>query len=351
MSKKIVVSQKQLEEIIDCYVNKQYGLERTLKELKLPFGRNPLKRILIENNVHIRTFKEASKVAKPPYVEVTKEISNQIVDLYNQGYSINRIQQALTDYFSSDKIKSILLFNHVKLRTLEEAKKIQIETEERTYIVNDDYCLESHNGAWILGFYAADGYLPTTKGAKNRITIGLARKDEEILHLIAKEISYDGPIYQYNSSEVNGKSFPCSSLAFTSKKLRKQFEFYGVVNNKTFKIDSLPKELPQEYMIDYIRGYFDGDGSVYKPKDKKINMSITSANKNFLEDVQTFLAQKYSIDSHIYENKSAYSLKFGVDASIKLGKLMYNNDYLTLPRKKKKFFEIISPTSLDIPKE
>ena len=147
MSKKIEVSQKQLEEIIDCYVNKQYSLERTLKVLKLPFGRNPLKRILKENGVHIRTFKEAGKIAKPPSIKITQEISNQVVDLYNKGYSINRIQQALTDYFSSDRIKYILRSNNVKIRTLEEAKKLQVETEERTYIVNDDYCLESHNGA------------------------------------------------------------------------------------------------------------------------------------------------------------------------------------------------------------
>jgi hypothetical protein len=51
----------------------------------------------------------------------------------------------------------------------------------RKYKINDDYNFESHNGAWILGFIAADGYLPITNGAQNRITISLQRRDEEVL--------------------------------------------------------------------------------------------------------------------------------------------------------------------------
>ena len=39
--------------------------------------------------------------------------------------------------------------------------------------IDDDYVLESHNGAWLLGFVAADGYLPITRGAKNKIVIAL----------------------------------------------------------------------------------------------------------------------------------------------------------------------------------
>lgn len=349
MAQKVEVSQKLLEQIIDCYVNQQLSLERTIKTLNLPFGRNPLKRILIENGVHIRTYKEAAN--SRPKIQVTQEISNQIIDLYNQGYSINKIQQALVEFYSSDKIKDILIKNGVTLRTLQEAKQIQLPYEERKYIVNDNYCLESHNGAWILGFYAADGYMPQTKGAKNRITIGLARKDEEVLHLIAKEIGYEGPIYQYESSPINGKRFPCSSLAFTSKALRRQFEAYGIVNNKTYKLNSLPKNLPEEYMLDYIRGYFDGDGSVFQLKDKRIGMSITSANKEFLLDVQNYLQNQHNIRAYLGTTHNAFQLSFGVAASIQLGDLMYNNDYLALPRKKKKYFEIITPTSLDIPKE
>lgn len=145
MAQKIEVSQKLLEQIIDCYANKQFSLEKTIKTLNLPFGRNPLKRILKENGVHIRTFKEAAN--STPTFTISQDLVNQIIDLYNKGYSIEKIQKALADFYSSDKIKKILEENDVRLRNLEEAKKTAIDFEERKYIVNDDYCLESHNGA------------------------------------------------------------------------------------------------------------------------------------------------------------------------------------------------------------
>ena len=335
MSKKAEVPQELLDQIIDCYVNQQLSLEKTIIKLKLPFGRNPLKRILTENGIHIRTYKEAANIGvRQP---IPQDMQKIIVDLYQKGFSIERIQKELTVFFSSDKIKKTLQENNIQLRTLEEAKKVQIDFEERKYPVDDDYLLESHNGAWLLGFIASDGYLPITKGAKNRIVISLARKDEDVLKLIAKELKYEGPIYQYTASD--GESL-ISTLAFSSKKIRRQLEEkYGIVNNKTFKIHELPSNLPNEYMLDYIRGYFDGDGSVFKLRDKRINMSITSANKDFLESVQQYL-QRYDLSSRIVPDHNTFDLKFGVKDSLKFGQLLYDNNYLALPRKKEKFYEL-----------
>ena len=219
MSKKVEVPQELLDQIIDCYVNQQLSLEKTIIKLKLPFGRNPLKRILTENGIHIRTYKEAANIGiRQP---IPQDMQKIIVDLYQKVFSIERIQKELTVFFSSDKIRKTLQENNIQLRTLEEAKKVQIDFEERKYPVDDDYLLESHNGAWLLGFIASDGYLPITKGAKNRIVISLARKDEDVLKLIAKELKYEGPIYQYTASD--GKSL-ISTLAFSSKKIRRQLE-------------------------------------------------------------------------------------------------------------------------------
>jgi hypothetical protein len=345
MSKKIEVPQELLDKIIDCYVIKQYSLEKTLQYLNLPFGRNVLKRILNENNIHIRTYKEAA--SQGLHIPIPQDMVDCIIKLYNDGYSIERIQREIKQFFSSDKIKKVLKENNVPLRGIKEAAQTKIKIEERKYPVNDDYCLESHNGAWLLGFIAADGYLPITKGAKNRVVITLTRKDEEVLHRIAQEIKYEGPIYQYITPD---KKSLVSSLAFTSRVLRVKMENYNIVNNKTFKLKHLPS-LPQEFMIDFIRGYFDGDGSICKPKGRKISMCITSANKEFLLEIKDFLQKEYNIKSSIYNDHGAYNLRFFVKESLKLGKLFYENDYLSLQRKKNKYYEIITPTSLNTPQE
>jgi intein/homing endonuclease len=96
--------------------------------------------------------------------------------------------------------------------------------------------------------------------------------------MIAKELGYEGPIYQYESTDGH----LASSLSFTSKKIRQTIESYGIGNNKTFKLHNLPDNLPKEFLVDYIRGFFDGDGSIYEPKGKKIGMSFTCASDTFL---------------------------------------------------------------------
>lgn len=346
MSKKAEVSSELLEQIIDCYVNKQLSLEKTIHELKLPFGRNPLKRILIENGVRIRTYKEAYNTGTRTSIE--KDMVNEIIKLYNNGYSIERIQKELMQYFSTDKIKNILLENNVSLRTLEESMQVKIQFEERKFPVFDEYCLESHNGAWLLGFIAADGYLPITKGAKNRIIISLAEKDKEILERIAKELRYEGEIKRYLASD---QKHYFVSLAFTSKKIRQKIEQYGIVNNKTFKLQHLPN-LPKEYMIDFIRGFFDGDGSVYMTDrpSSPLRISITCASKGFLEEIANFLEQNLKVaHKNLNKDHNNYCISYGHKDSEKICDAFYNNNYISLQRKKDKYYEIINSTRLNIP--
>lgn len=351
---KIIVPQEQQDAIIDLYVNKYYGLGRIKNTLNLPFSLSVIQRVLKENNIHIRTFEEA-KVGSPR-IEVPQELQNQIIALYEQGYGLDRIVESLKLTFSFDKVRSILIDNGVHIRNVKESAYVKLMPDLRKYPINDNYCLESHNGAWLLGFIAADGYLPTTKGAKNKIVITLQRADEDILHMIAQEIKYMGPIYQYNQ-KLNDKEYPVSSLSFTSKKLREQIEKYGIKNNKTFEFNQIP-DLPNEYKIDFIRGFFDGDGSIYE-SNRRIGSSFSSASFNLLDEIQQFLQQNFDIKGRNISGTNRkhiiYDLRYHKEDTYKLGIAFYNNDHIALPRKKKKFFELyskkITPTSLNTPKE
>ena len=337
--KKIEVPQELQEKIIYLYVEKQYGLERIKKELHLPFGQTVIKRVLSENGIRIRTYLEAKSGV--PKIAVPQELQQQIIDAYNKGYGLNKIVKELQLIFSFDKVKSILEENGVKIRNLQESARVKIMPDLRKYPVNDDYELESHNGSWLMGFIAANGYLPITKGAKSRIIISVQRKDEEILHSIARELGYNGQIYQYVSS--NG--YLESSLSFSSKKIREKLENYGIVNNKTFKLKRVPN-LPKEYRMDFIRGFIDGDGSIYNDRSKgknHINISITCASKEFLEDIIKIIYEECGIglNKTIYKDHNNYSVRYYVKESLILCDKMYNNNYLALPRKKGKYFSII----------
>lgn len=342
---KIVVPQEQIEQIINLYVNKKYTRVQIKKELNLPFGDSVIKRILEENNIPIRSNPGAQKGGRKKQ-EIPREIQDKIIETYNKGYGLNKIVEELNLPFSFDKVKSILKDNNIKIRNYTEAKQVAQVPDLRKYSINDNYELESHNGAWLLGFIAADGYLPVTHGAHNRVVITLARQDEDILYLIKEELKYTGPISQYESS--NG--YPTSSLSFTSKKIRQKIESYGIGNNKTFQLKHLPN-LPDEYMIDFIRGFFDGDGSITEPKDgHKICTSITCASYSFLREIQEYLKEKIHLQSNakISETQrvhTIYNLNYSTNDSFKLCSMMYLNDYLALPRKKNHYLSITNEYS------
>lgn len=338
---KIDVPQEQVSQIIKLY-NQGYNRKQIKKELDLPFGDSVIKRILQENGCEIRSNPGAQKGGRKKDI-VSQEDTKKIIDLYNQGYGLNYISKQMGKLFCYDKVKRVLKDNNIKLRNFYEAIQVKPDNEVdlRKYKINDNYEFESHNGAWLLGLLAADGYLPSTNGANNRIVLTLARVDEEILYKIKEELEYDGPIYQFDSS--NG--FPASSLAFTSKKIREKIENYGIVNNKTFKLKELPRKLSKEYYLDFIRGFFDGDGSIYGyEKEKRIGMSFTSVNKSFLEEIANFLAKEYNVKypaiNEIQRKHIIYDIKYCKKDSLLLGEKFYNHNYLALSRKQKKYFEL-----------
>lgn len=344
---KIIVPQELQEKIIDLYVNKLYTRKKIKEELNLSFGDSVIKRILVENNIDIRTNPGAQKGGRKKQ-EINKDIQQKIIKLYSKGYGLEKIVKELNLPFGFDKVRSILQDNNIHIRNVQESAKVKEMPDLRKYQINDDYEFESHNGAWILGFIAADGYLPLGNGSQNRVVITLARQDEDILELIKKELQYTGPLYQYISS--NG--FPNSSLSFTSKKIRQKIESYGIGNNKTFKLKTIPKNLPEEFVIDFIRGYFDGDGSLYEPQGKKINMSFTCASYSFIKSIRDYLCFKYNLTKNkIYKTvrvHEVFDIKYYVKDSLTLGKLFYNNDFLALPRKKKHFFNILKKYNIKI---
>jgi intein/homing endonuclease len=47
--------------------------------------------------------------------------------------------------------------------------------------------------------------------------------------------------------------------------------------------DMIFPDIPKEYLADFIRGYFDGDGSIMLLKNNKVNCAFTSSSKIFLD--------------------------------------------------------------------
>lgn len=198
--------------------------------------------------------------------------------------------------------------------------------QKKYYAIDNFFKKWSSDMAYCLGFISADGHI-----WKNRpfITIGLSSKDDYILTYIRDCISPTSRIrYSKNHVQIN----------IHSVEIHKDLVKFGVNNGKTFNLD-INFNIPTKYWGDYLRGVFDGDGSIWSIKHGKeyYYANIVSASKNFLEKI------KYKLGFgllRIVRNKY-FELRFNQSDCIKLFKIMYKDpNCFKLLRKYNRFLAI-----------
>lgn len=271
--KRTQLPKETVEGILDNYVNKGFGLIKSGKEFGV--GTRVVRRVLLENNIHIRSFSEAASIS-----------------------GVNR----------------------------------------RIHDVNDNYFSEeNHNMAYLLGFLASDG---TIRKNDNSVKIGLSSVDRDFLLTIKKEIGYQGELTDY----ITSNGFSVSELRFTSKQIKADLAKYNIVPNKTF-IYTFPKNLKREYWIDFIRGYFDGDGSVSTASSEAIRWQVCSANPDVLNTIVDFFFEEYEIPKVNLQWQEKvhrlYYIQYSTTATRKIFQILYTPNCLKLPRKYEKFKKLV----------
>ena len=234
----------------------------------------------------------------------------------------------------------------IKKRTYAEAKQTG-----RKFPCNDNFFkVQNSNMAYILGLLAADG---SVSKKENLIAIQLKAVDKEILEKINEKTQNTRPLEFYTRKETGHE---ISSFRVWSAEWKKDLAHYGITPNKTFTLQP-PDFLLPEYRIDYIRGYFDGDGSIYQLKTQnRVFFEITGASKVMIDWIRNELVNHY----HIFINKELiehrpngtviYKIKIGsVEELNKLYTLLYKDKELFLTRKKEKFYSLLKLHETSIP--
>ena len=121
---------------------------------------------------------------------------------------------------------------------------------------------------------------------------------------------------------------------------------YGLTFRKSLTLQF--PNIPQKFLCDFIRGYFDGDGSMVLTQTKYNvygQVSFTCGSIDFLVNLQKILKNMFGIDSQIYNgghpDTQTMSLKITKRSAIEMfSDLIYNDTDLYLLRKYNKFQEL-----------
>lgn len=221
-------------------------------------------------------------------------------------------------------------------------KKRDIKKGKRKLPLNESFFenINSHDKCYILGLIYADGW---NNISGNRWGIQLTKDDEYILYEISKILDYGGSIKTLKPSCENGKSR--SRLELCSKKMCSDLLNLGVVQNKSLVLDFYEENLPLNFINDFFRGVFDGDGSLYiSPKLTHFSVKITSSTI-FCKSCQKFLEKhiNYKPSLKIYKQnpRSCDLIISGRNNVLNFLNWIYNSkSNLRLSRKYNKFLSI-----------
>ena len=180
--------------------------------------------------------------------------------------------------------------------------------------------------AYVLGYFAADGCMfINPRGSKY---VSFTSCDCEILQKVRRML---GSNHKFSVKKRHNRNWKDAfTLQIGSKEMYKDLIKKGFMPKKAFRFKLPP--VPKKYMRHFIRGYFDGDGSItrgyFKRKDRNNKMTLylltclSSANLPFLREISKVLKENIGITGGYIDKKGGHLAYSKLD-SIKLFRYMY----------------------------
>lgn len=187
----------------------------------------------------------------------TQEEKTIICSLYSLGHTPSDILR-LVPSLSCRKVQTLY-------PVLEKAglycKKSSFD--RRRFSVNDFYfdCIDNEHKAYWLGLLFADGFIVNSGHCKNTVGISLKYSDRYLLEVLKKDLGSSYEIHDYYSTGYSNTFY--SKFSFVSSRIYSKFVDLGFKNKSSVGV--LPVSFVPDYLVNhFIRGYFDGNGSLKK---------------------------------------------------------------------------------------
>lgn len=267
-------------------------------------------------------------------------------------------KQLIDEYIAGSKIKDVAVkFGAGYQATWRFLKRNHVQIRPDHFLSNRRYLFDIHafdtidteEKAYWLGFLYADGcnYEP-------RYTVSLSLAEEDAAHVqrFADFLSLNRPM-RY-TAERTPQSQRQACIVATDMHFSKRLHDLGMVSNKTLILRfPTQNQVPTHLLRHFIRGYFDGDGSITKLKYRKgrdshrptYGASIVST-ESFCQAVATIIHQHLAISCYTStrfpeRNNSTRQISFGGNSQTeRFLDWLYQDAHEYLPRKYQRYLEL-----------
>ena len=188
----------------------------------------------------------------------------------------------------------------------------------------------NRNSAYLLGYLEADGtFIQDTRSIRVKFCTSL--KDKAYLEELKTLVEFSGTT-TISAHQLGKKKYKTLSFTISSRQWKKDLE-------GRYRIGKIPNCITEELLPHYIRGYFDGDGSIYK-QGKYTYTSYVFGDYNLALDIHKYLDQvlKLTSGSKIYQksnSKCCWYIRIAKQKLVSsLGNWMYKDASIYLSTKK-----------------
>lgn len=240
-------------------------------------------------------------------------------DMYAKGESICKISKELN--ISRSRFSLFLKENNVDVERYPHKKYINEKIFER---------IDTEEKAYWLGFLYADGAV--SSGNRNDIELSLSISDLNHVDKFKKFIEFEGKLI---------KDYYRCRVSFKNKKIKNDLIKLGCTPKKSLTL-TFPTEIqvPNNLIHHFVRGYFDGDGSVtITEKTRCINFVGTY-------DMLYHICKLSNINGKIYKANSISDKVYRIQTSnkkdiVNMYNFLYKDCTIFMQRKFDKYKTLI----------
>jgi len=266
--------------------------------------------------------------------KLTEEQKNEIVQKYQSGLSCKKLGEEFNCQTSN--ISLILKNRGITVKS-------SINKLNNTYKFNENYfdTIDTEHKAYWLGFLYADGCVKSTK-RKEHLAFVLQECDKYILEQFLIDIESNHKITLRPKKKSTHQNH--YAIAIYNKYLCESLTKLGCHPNKSFTLKfPTPDQVPNHLINHFIRGLWDGDGSISIAKRKFVLVSTLVGTVNICSNIQNIL-HNLSIKSSILTDKRCKEetkyLTIGGSIQVqKFAKWLYQDATIYLKRKYNKIIE------------
>lgn len=222
---------------------------------------------------------------------------------------------------------------------------------QRTHSLNENFFSDMNQiSIYWLGFIMADGNIRNINH-EHSLKVQLAEKDMRHLEVLKNDLNYSGKL-RYNDPHImtaKGHSYQSQAsftLQVSSKKMIHDLVSLDCVQNKTQLGTQISNKIPNDLLSHFIRGYFDGDGSIVIEKRlnkgdhqmPSISIFILGSEK-ILEQIATIISEFVGVNKpNLSARQGVYCIKWsGNEQCFKIFDWLYHDASRFLERKYQKY--------------